>query len=643
MTEAQTVAVETHDFQAEVAQVLNLVVNSLYSNKDIFVRELVSNASDAIDRRKFMAIENKALGGTDLGIRITADEEANTLTIADDGTGMSRDELVQNLGTIAHSGTQAFLAQLKTQPEGGADVNQIGQFGVGFYSAFLVADRVDVITRSVSDDAAWKWSSDGSTGYTIEASERETAGSTLVLHLKEDCDKYLRGWEVRSLVRRYSDFVSHPIQMVKETYGAKDDDDEAVAEVEWETVNEASALWQRPKAEITEEQYDEFYKHLTHDMSGPMAHTHFRIEGTQLFTGLIYLPEKAPYDLFNREHQRGVHLYVKRVFIMDNAEDLVPVWLRFVRGVVDSDDLPLNVSRELLQDSRITRTIKKQLVKKTLDLLESLASDEDRADDFINFWETFGAVLKEGLYFDQEYASRLAKLVRYNSSAADGWTSLSQYVERMPEDQPAIYYMVGESKAAVANSPHLEALKKRGWEVLFMTDAVDEWATQGIREFEDKPLVSAANAHLDLDETEADKEEREKKADSVKTLLGRFESVLAERVSEVKTSARLTESPVCLVVPDGGASAHMERLLRQQGQGDNLPGRILEVNPAHVLVERMQKLHDKDAESPKVADWIELLYDQALLSEGSPVQDPHAFARRLTTLMEEAAFTAVVE
>ena len=638
---AETTA-ESFEFQAEVSQILNLVVNSLYSNKEIFLRELISNASDAIDKRKFAALTDKSLlGEAEPAIRLSADNDARTLTIEDDGIGMSKDELVKNLGTIAHSGTQAFLKQAAQQEN--KDVALIGQFGVGFYSAFLVADKVAVTSRAAGADEAWTWTSEAQDSFTLEPAERAEVGTTVLLHLKEEQDKYSQEWQLEHLVKRYSDFVAHPIQMEKE--GAPPEEELAEGEVvekTWTTINEANALWQRAKADVTQEQYDEFYEHLSQDHQGVAGHTHFRIEGMQQFTGLLYLPQKAPFDLFMRDFRRGVRLYVKRVFIMDDAEDLVPQWLRFVRGVIDSDDLPLNVSRELLQDSAITRTISKQIIKKTLDLLEDMAAN--RTEVYDAFWEEFGAVVKEGLHFDPKYASRLAKLVRFESSKADGLTGLEAYVEGMPEGQSDIYYIIGESKAQVEGSPHLEALKKRGWEVLYMTDTVDEWAVQGLREFDGKTLVSALKADLDLDgeDSEEDKKKKEEMQEGLKGLTAAMQTTLDAHVKEVRMSSRLTDSPACLVTPEGGMNAHLERLLRMHEAEVPENKRILEINPDHVLIGRMQALFDKEGASDKLTDWVWVLYDQSLMVEGSPVADPQAFAKRVTRLLEQAAFGAVM-
>jgi molecular chaperone HtpG len=633
---------ETHSFQAEINQLLNLVINSLYSHKEIFLRELVSNASDALDKLRFRSITEPELLGDEptLEVRIIPDAERGTVTIEDTGIGMTHDELVKNLGTIAHSGSREFLEMLRQK--GQKDANLIGQFGVGFYSAYLVADRVEVVSRAAGkDQKAWRWASEAKGSFTVEPAERTSRGTSVTLHLKEDQKEFLDEWRLRSLITQYSDYVGHPIQLrVKKTTDVIDaNTGEKTTTFAFETINKASALWQRSKSEITDEQYQEFYKHLTHDYEQPLAWTHFKTDGNQQFTGLLFVPKNRPFDLDMNQRRRGVRLFVKRVFIMDDAEELLPPWLRFVRGVVDSDDLPLNVSRELLQDSAVVRSIKKHLVKKTLDLMEKLA--KDKAEDYTAFWKNFGAILKEGLAADSEHREKLGSLVRYESSRDEGLTSLADYVSRMKEDQQAIYYVFGESRKALEGSPHLEALRKRGYEVLFLTDPVDEWAAQGLREFNGKPLVSALQADLKLQETAEEKREKEQRAESIKSLTERIKEVLKDAVREVRVSDRLTDSPVCLVLPEGGSPAFLERLLREHGRSMPHAKRILEVNPAHPVIEHLNKLHARDAKSAQVTEWIELLHDQALLTEGSPLEDPNRFAKRLTALLTQVAAQAV--
>ncbi len=628
---------ETHQFQAEINQLLNLVINSLYSHKEIFLRELVSNASDALDKLRFRSITEPEVleGAPALEIRLVPDPVLGTLTIEDTGVGMTHDELVKNLGTIAHSGSREFLEALAQR--GQKDVNLIGQFGVGFYSAYLVADRVEVVSRAAGpNQQAWRWASDAKGSFTVEPAERTERGTAIVLHLKEDQKEFLDTWRLRSLITQYSDYVGHPIRLrvEKESDVVDARTGEKAKSFEWETVNKASALWQRPKSDITDEQYQEFYKHLTHDYEAPLAWTHFKTDGTQQFTGLLFLPKHPPFDLDERK-RRGVRLFVKRVFIMDDCEELLPQWLRFVRGVVDSDDLPLNVSRELLQDSAVVRSIRKHVVKKTLDLLEKLA--KDKPEDYRTFWQGFGVTLKEGLAMDAEYREKLAALVRYESSREEGLTSLADYVSRMKEGQEAIYYVFGETRKAVVDSPHLEALKKRGYEVLYMTDPVDEWATQGLREFQGKPLVSAMHADLKLKTSDEEKREQEQRSQGLSPLVERMKEVLKESVREVRVSDRLTDSPVCLVLPEGGAHAFVERLLRERGRAIPRAKRILEVNPSHPVIQHLRGLHERDAGSAQVAEWVEMLHDQALLTEGSAIEDPNRFARRMASLMTQLA------
>ncbi len=605
---------EPHAFQAEVSQVLNLVIHSLYSHKEIFLRELVSNASDALDKLRFRALTEPSLtsGDVPLEIRVVADKEKGTLTIEDTGIGMTHDELVRDLGTVARSGSKAFLEQLKARGEG-KDLSLIGQFGVGFYSAYLVADRVEVVSRAAGSSEAWRWRSDGKDTFFVEPDTRETHGTSITMHVKDDQKEFLDDWRLKELVRRYSDYVSHPIR------------------VGGETVNKASALWQRPKSEITDEQYKEFYKHLTHAADEPVGWTHFRVEGKQEFVGLLFLPGEAPFDLdFGTKH-RGVRLFVRRVFILDDSEELLPQWLRFMRGVVDSNDLPLNVSRELLQDSDAVRAIKKQLTKKSLDLLESIA--KERPKDYAKVWTAFGSILKEGLASDYEYKDRLAGLARYRTTHGDAPTSLADYVSRMKREQRAIYYVLGESLQAASTSPHLEELKKRGYEVLVMTDPVDEWATEALREFDKKPLVSAMRADLKLDETTEQKKDREDQEKTLAPLLARMKAYLDERVSDVKLSDRLTDSPCCLVRGDHATHAYVERLLRERGRAVPKVQRTLEVNGGHPLVKHLERLVEKGAPSDDIDALIDVLFGQALITEGSPLEDPNLFAQNLTRLL----------
>jgi molecular chaperone HtpG len=614
---------ETHKFQAEVSQLLKLVINSLYSNKEIFLRELISNASDAIDKLRFRAIREPELtaDGTPFEIRLIPDREAGTLTIEDTGVGMTHDELIQNLGTIAHSGSRAFLERLQS----GDKPSLIGQFGVGFYSAYLVADRVDVISRAANEGQAHRWSSDAHESFSVEEAQRVERGTAVVLHLKEEHKKFLDDWELRELVRRYSDYVSHPIQL-RVTEGEQSG--------KFEAINKASALWQRSPKEVTQAQYDEFYRHLTHDFEGPLAQTHFQVEGSLLFSGILFLPKKAPFDLFQAQGRRGVHLFVKRVFILEDCDELIPPWLRFIRGVVDSEDLPLNVSRELLQDSSVVRTIRKQVIKKTLDRIEELAQNEPAS--YATFWEQFGAVLKEGIATDGEYRDRIAELARFASTKGPELTSLADYVARMPEGQKDIYFAIGDSKEAVASSPYLEALRKHNYEVLLLSDPIDEWAIDALPAYRDKKLVSAMRADLKLDDTKTDEEKKQQEG-AVAPLCDRIKGFLKDKLVDVRPSERLTDSPACLVVPQGAHHAPMEQLLRASGRNPGASRRILEINPTHPLILSLQRLNEQDPSSPKLQDWVETLYDQAVLMEGGRIEDPNRFARRITSLLQEVA------
>ena len=626
----------THSFKAEVSQVLHLVVNSLYSHKEVFLRELVSNASDALDKRRFEAVTHAELAsGTELKIQISANPAASTLTISDNGIGMNATELEQNLGTIARSGTREFLNKVqKAREASDQGLQLIGQFGVGFYSAYLVADRVDVITRRAGEDAAYHWSSDAQESFTIEPATRPEAGTTLILHIKEDQKEFLSPNRLRELVRRYSDYIGHPIEIEVPAKAAKEG--EAPADSTFERINQASALWQRSPSEVSEEQYTEFYRHLTHDFEAPLGHRHFKVEGTQLFAGLVFLPKRAPMDLYDPAAKHGIRLHVRRVFVMDDCAELLPNFLRFVRGVVDSEDLPLNVSREILQDSKLVRVIRKQVVNHSLSMIEDLAGKD--AAVFAKFWSDFGAVVKEGLHFESEHRERIAKIVRYESSTQPGLTTLGEYVSRMKEGQKAIYYATGTSRALLDSSPHLEGLKKRGYEVLFMTDGVDPFAVTSLGEFEGKSLVSAMDENLDLAEENLSEEQRATEAEQKKQaepLVERFKSVLASKVGEVRLSTRLTDSPVCLVVPDGGMAPHIERLMMARQMGIPAQKRILELNPAHPLIQNLERRGQEEPAS--VSAWIELLYDQALIAEGSPLENPAAFAQRLTSLLTSAS------
>lgn len=559
---------ETLGFQAEVKQLLHLMIHSLYSNKEIFLRELVSNASDACDKLRFEAIDNPALleGDPEMRIRVEFDKEQRTITISDNGIGMSRDEAIANLGTIARSGTKEFFSQLTGDKQ--KDTQLIGQFGVGFYSSFIVADKVSVLTRRAGEDQeAVLWESSGEGEFTIAAAEKAERGTTITLHLREGEDDFLDGWRLRNVLRRYSDHISLPVQMRKEEWD--EEKQQQVTQDEWESVNQASALWTRSKSEITDEQYQEFYKHIAHDYENPLAWTHNRVEGRSEYTQLLFVPKQAPFDLWDRDARRGVKLYVKRVFIMDDADQLLPAYLRFVRGVIDSADLPLNVSREILQESRDVRTIREGSAKRILSLLEDLA--ENQPEQYAEFWGQFGQVLKEGTGEDMGNQARIAALLRFASTHQEGsaqTVSLNDYIGRMKEGQDKIYYVTADTFAAASNSPHLEVFRKKGIEVLLMSDRVDEWMLSYLREFEGKQLVSVAKGGLDLDSLadEQEKKHQAEVAETFKPLVERLQATLGEKVKEVRITARLVDSPACVVVDANELSPHLLRMLQAAGQ-----------------------------------------------------------------------------
>ncbi|HWK72451.1 molecular chaperone HtpG [Pollutimonas sp. M17] len=632
MTQTDTHAnSETLGFQAEVKQLLHLMIHSLYSNKEIFLRELVSNASDACDKLRFEAIDNPDLfqGDSDLRIRVEYDKDQRTVTISDNGIGMTRDEAVANLGTIARSGTKEFFSQLTGDKQ--KDAQLIGQFGVGFYSSFIVAKKVSVLSRraGVAETDAILWESDGQGEFSITQVEKADRGTSVTLYLREDEDDFLSGWKLREVLRRYSDHISLPIQMQKEEWDAEKS--EQVKKNEWETVNQANALWTRSKSDISDEQYQEFYKHIGHDYDDPLAWTHNRVEGRSEYTQLLYIPKHAPMDLWDREGRRGVKLYVKRVFIMDDAEQLLPTYLRFVRGVIDSADLPLNVSREILQESRDVRVIREGSAKRILSLLEDLA--ENKPEQYADFWKEFGQVLKEGTGEDAANKERIAKLLRFASTQAEGsaqTVSLADYVSRMKEGQDKIYYVSADSFAAASNSPHLEIFRKKGLEVLLLSDRVDEWMLSYLRDFDGKALVSIAKGGLDLDQL-ADEEEKKHQAEVAETfkpLVERLKSSLGDKVKEVRVTGRLVDSPACVVVDEHELSPHLLRMLQAAGQAAPEVKPILEINPEHALIARVQDAPDAD-----FGEWSLLLLDQAMLAEGASLSDPAAFVKRMNRLL----------
>ncbi len=624
---------ETLGFQAEVKQLLHLMVHSLYSNKEIFLRELISNASDACDKLRFEALADGSLfeGDSDLGIDVGFDPAARTITIADNGVGMTRQEVIDNLGTIAKSGTREFLSRLSGDQA--KDANLIGQFGVGFYSAFIIADRVTVSTRRAGAAAAQgvRWESTGDGEYTLEAIDRPVRGTEVTLHLREGEDDFLNAMRLRNVIRKYSDHITLPVRMHKERWDAETS--AYVTESERETVNQASALWSRPKSQVTDEQYNEFYKHVAHDFQDPLAWAHARVEGKQEYTQLLYLPSRAPFDLYDRQHKRGLKLYVRRVFIMDDAEQLLPAYLRFVRGVVDSSDLPLNVSREILQQSRDIDAIRAGCTKRVLSMLDDLA--DNAKEKYTTFWTEFGKVLKEGVGEDFANRDRVAKLCRFSTTHSGSPTqdvSLDDYIGRMKPGQEKIYHITADTHAAASNSPHLEVFRKKGIEVLLLTDRVDEWMVSNLPEYEGKALVSVAKGQLDLGalEDEAEKAEQTKTAEEFKPLVERVKAALGERAKDVRVTLRLTDSPACLVVEEGDMGMNLERLLKAAGQSVG-PGSkpILEVNPHHALVERL----GAETDEARFADWANLLFEQAMLAEGGQLDDPGSFVRRLNGLM----------
>ncbi|WP_273430924.1 molecular chaperone HtpG [Chitinibacter tainanensis] len=625
---------ETLGFQAEVKQLLQLMIHSLYSNKEIFLRELVSNASDACDKLRFEAINNDSLYGSDpeLKIRVSFDKDAKTVTISDNGIGMSREEVIKNIGTIARSGTKEFFSQLSGDAQ--KDAHLIGQFGVGFYSAFIVADKVSLTTRRAGETAATRWESAGDGEFTLEDVAKESRGTEIVLHLKDGEEEFLSDWRLRSIIRKYSDHITLPIVMAAQA-GYNEDGSIKPAEGD-ETVNQANALWTRSKSEITDEQYTEFYKHVAHDFEAPLAWSHAKVEGRQEYTELLYVPQRAPFDLYDRERRHGVKLYVRRVFIMEDSEKLLPQYLRFIRGVIDSSDLPLNVSREILQHSKDIEQIKSGCVKKVLGMLEGLANSEEAAEQekYAKFWSEFGRVLKEGVGEDFANKERIAGLCRFASThtdSAEQTVSLKDYIARMKDGQELIYFITADSFAAAKNSPHLEVFRKKGIEVLLLSDRVDEWAFSGLTEFEGKKLQSVAKGELDLEKftDEEEKKQQEAAATELKDVLEQMKGVLGESVKDIRVTHRLTDSPACLVVENTDMSANLERLLKSAGQDVQGSKPILEVNPSHPLVNKLKA----QSSSGQFGDWTQLLFDQALLAEGGQLLDPAAFVKRLNGLM----------
>lgn len=624
------------NFKTEISQLLNLVIHSLYSNKDIFLRELISNSSDAIDRARFESISNQDLLGTDTAwkIKIIPNKEAKTLTLCDNGIGMNEEEVEKNIGTIASSGTRRFLEEMKNSNANGPDL--IGQFGVGFYAAFMVADNVQLITRRIDApaDEAVSWSSTGEGTYNIEKTTKESRGTTIILHLREECEEYLDNWKIEKIVKKFSDFVEHPIYMDFTTKEENGDE-----KTEERVINSQKAIWQQSPSEIKEEDYTEFYKHIGHDWQPPLETLHWNVEGTSEFRSLIFIPKASPFDMFSPDnrHKHGIQLYVRRVFITDDCEALAPTYMRFLRGVVDSNDLPLNVSRELLQEDRQIRVIRKNIVKKVLDTLKKMKENE--TEKYITFWKEFGATLKEGIHLDFENQEKIRDLMIFktNKTNDDEWISLADYVTRMPESQQDIYYVSGESVESIENSPHLEAFNAKNLEVLYMTDPIDDWVLQSITQYNDKKMKSIEKGDINLD-TEAEKEEKEKQfSESSKTyeeLLTAIKNSLGDSVKEVRLSKRLTDSACCLVGNENDMGTQMEKILRAMKQEvGTTPKRILELNPNHPALVKLQSIFAGNHDDPRIAEYAALFFDQALLTAGLPIKDPLLFTKRISSLM----------
>lgn len=625
---------ETYSFQAEVGKILDIVAHSLYSHKEVFLRELISNASDACDKLRYRTLTEpdlvKGSGAFEIGISI--DPKAKTLTVSDNGIGMSKDDLIDSLGTIAKSGTQAFMEGLKEAQAGGEDAKMalIGQFGVGFYSSFMVADRVEVVSRKAGEDSAWRWTSDGHGAFEIEEAERDGHGSDVIVHIKKEAKEFLEGARVENIVKTYSDHIAQPVVLKALKEGEED-----------KTLNSASALWTRDKKDITDEQYSEFYHHVGMAFDQPWMTLHNKAEGVISYTNLLFIPTSRPFDLFHPERKGHLKLYVNRVFITDDCDALIPGYLRFVKGVVDSEDIDLNVSREMLQHNPAVAKIRKALVKRILGELKKKA--EKKPEEYAEFWEAFGMVLKEGIHEDFDNRDRLLELTRFKSSAADGWTSLKDYVERMKEGQDAIYYISADDAEQAARSPQLEGFRAKGIEVLFMTDPVDEFWMPAIGQFEEKPFKSATRGGIDLskvkDAGDADKkesdDEKEDAVAGIDALTAAFKLALGDRIKDVRSSTRLTDSPVCLVADEGDMDMHLERLLKAHNQIDAASPRVLEINPGHALIKHLAGIAEKNASDNALDDAAFLLLDQARIVEGEPVIDPQDFIKRMTAIMQK--------
>lgn len=647
-----TATIETHEFQTEAKQLLDLMVHSVYSHKEIFLRELISNASDALDKLRFEALTSEKLGNLteDAHIHIEVDADKRTLSVGDNGIGMNHDEIIRFIGTIAKSGTADFLELVKQTKKGDVPTELIGQFGVGFYSSFMVADRVTLVTRRAGEEQAWKWESHGDGRYTMEETERPAQGTTVTLHLKpvseeEGIEDFTQEWVIRQTVKKYSDFVSYPIRMQVERTEVERDEEGKPKEgaeertvVEDQTLNSMKAIWTRPESEVKEEEFKEFYKHISHDWTDPLKWVSMKAEGTHEFRALLYIPSQAPVNILMPDGDHGIQLYIKRVFIMHDCKELIPEYFRFVRGVVDSEDLSLNISREILQQNRQIRLIRNSLVRKVLDTLRRMQADE--AESFEKFWRQFGRVIKEGIIHDERNREALLDLCLFESTQADGGLcALKDYVGRMKDGQDAVYYMTGQSREAIENSPHLEAFRDKGYEVLLLSDPIDEIWTGGVFEHKDKRFKSVGKGEIELggeEEKKKAEEERKEQEQTYQSLLEAIKGKLEKHVKEVRLSSRLTTSPACLVGEQADLTPQLEQILKSMGQDVPEVKRILELNPNHPIVEKLSTLFEKDPQDPRLAEYAELLYGQAVLSEDGKLADPSAFSRRIAELMVKA-------
>ncbi len=635
-TAESTTQKETMGFQAEAKQLLHLMIHSLYSNREIFLRELISNASDAADKLRFEALSNGSLyeSDPDLSIRVSFDKEAKTITLSDNGIGMNREEVINHLGTIAKSGTAQFMSQLSGDQQ--KDSQLIGQFGVGFYSAFIVADRVEVLTRRAGDDASAgvHWECEGDAEYTVESITKESRGTTIILHLKDDAEEFADGWRLRSVIKKYSDHISLPVIMQKDPMPTAEGEEDKEQEPEDEVINTATALWTRPRNEVKDEEYQEFYKHVSHDFNEALTWSHNKVEGKLDYTSLLYIPKKAPFDLHNRDAARGLKLYVQRTFIMDEAEQFLPLYLRFVKGIVDSNDISLNVSREILQKDPNVEAMRSALVKRALDMLEKMA--KKKPEEYLEFWKEFGEIIKEGPGEDMGNKEKIAKLMRFATTHTDEPEqnqSLDDYIGRMKEGQDKIYYVAAENFNTAKNSPHLEVFRKKGIEVLLLCDRIDDWTMSHLREYDGKSFQDVGRGALDLGDldNEEEKKEQEKINEELKGLVERSQKALGDSVEEVRLTHRLTNSPACVVVGDADMGAQMRRLLEQAGQAVPESKPILELNPEHPLVKKLDQEPDED----RFADLVSVLFDQANLAEGGQLEDPAAYVNKLNKLLLE--------